>query len=193
VWLRLAAVISAQQEGRGHPFVLTLHGVQSDDLDAFSVPGGTLVLSEDFVRRRQLDDGQLAFVLAHEASHVLLEHERQALTAALSLPPGNVSRTVDDIYVEFGFNISVVRLLEPVMHQAEYEADEVGLLLAALAGYEPAQQLRFMEFEADAEAPRAAVVSTHPRATSRLARLQTRLPLAVRIFEYGVQQRETAR
>ena len=193
VWLRLAAVISAQQEGQAHPFVLSLHVVQSDDVDAFSVPDGTLVLSEDFVRRRQLDDAQLAFVLAHEASHVLLEHERQTLTAALSLLPRNVSRTVDDIYVEFGFNISIFRLLEPVMHQAEYEADELGLQLAALAGYEPAEQLRFMESEAAGGEPHAAVVSTHPTAKSRLARLQTRLPLAERIFEYGVQQRETTR
>jgi len=193
VWLRLAAVISAQQEGRARPFLLRLHVVQSDDIDAFSVPDGTLVLSEEFVRRRKLDDSQLAFVLAHEASHVLLEHERQALTAALSLLPRDVSRTVDDMYVEFGFNIAVVRLLEPVMHQAEYEADEVGLQLAALAGYAPAEQLRFMELEVDTDAQRAAVVSTHPTATSRLARLQMRLPLAERIFEYGVRKRETAR
>ena len=193
VWLRLGAVIRAQQEGWHHPFVLSLHIVQSDDVSAFSVPDGTLVLSEDFVRRREFDDAQLAFVLAHEASHVLLEHERQALTAALSLLPRNVSRSVDDIYVEFGFNISVIKLLEPVMHQAEYEADEVGLQLAALAGYEPAEQLRFMEIEAQAEAPLAAVVSTHPTAKSRLARLQTRLPLAERVFEYGVQHRMMAR
>ena len=144
VWLRLAVVIRAQQKGQAHPFVLSLHVVQSDDIDAFSVPDGTLVLSEDFVRRRQLDDAQLAFVFAHE---------RRTLTAALSLLPRNVSRTVDDIYVEFGFNISVVRLLEPVMHQAGYEADEVGLQLAALAGYEPVEQVRFMESEAAAGDP----------------------------------------
>jgi len=192
VWLRLAAVIRAQQEGQAHPLVLSLHVVQSDNIDAFSVPDGTLVLSEDFVRRRQLDDAQLAFVLAHEASHVLLEHERQTLTAALSLLPHNVSRTVDDVYVEFGFNISVVRLLEPVMHQAEYEADEVGLQLAALAAYVPVEQVRIMEIEAQAEAPLAAVVSTHPTAKSRLARLQTQLPLAERVFEYGAQHRKTA-
>ena len=193
VWLRLVAVISAQQEGQAPPFVLTLHVVQSDDVDALSVPGGTLVLSEDFLRRRQLDDAQLAFVLAHEASHVLLEHQRQALTAALSLLPRHVPRTVDDIYVEFGFNISVVRLLEPVRHQAEYAADELGLQLAALAGYDPEEQCRFMEFEAEAEAPRAAVVSTHPSAKSRLAGLRTRLPLARRIFEYGAREREAVR
>ncbi len=189
VWQRLTEVIAGQQKGRAKPFVLTLHVVQADDVDAFAAPDGTLVLSEEFVRRRRLDDAQLAFVLAHEASHTLLEHERQTLTAALLLLPRNVPRTVDDVYVEFGFNIEVLRLLEPVMQQAEFEADETGLQLAALAGYAPEAQLRFMESEAAAETPGAAVVSTHPTAASRLARLRGQLPLAERIYEYGIANR----
>ena len=192
VWLRLAAVAGAQQEGRAHPFTLTLHVVQSADIDAFAAPDGTLVLSEDFVRRRSLDEAQLAFVLAHEMAHILLEHERQALTAALSLLPRNVPRTVDDVYVEFGFNIGVLRLLEPVMHQAELEADEVGLRLAALAGYAPAAQLRFMKNEARSEVPGASVVSTHPSAATRLARLLSQLPLAERIYDQGLRRRVPA-
>jgi Zn-dependent protease with chaperone function len=193
VWDRLAAVIDGQQEGSRRRFVLRLHVVQSADVDAFAVPDGTLVLSEDFVRRRSLDDAQLAFVLAHEAAHVLLEHERQALTAALSLLPRGVARTVDDIYVEFGFNIAIVRLLEPVLHQAEFEADEVGLQLAAYAGYAPVEQLRFMESEAENETPGVEVVSTHPTAANRLARLRVQMPLAERIFDNGVQQRAQSR
>jgi Zn-dependent protease with chaperone function len=192
VWLRLADVMAGQQEGRAKPFVLTLHVVQADDVDAFAAPDGTLVLSEEFVRRRHLDDAQLAFVLAHEAAHTLLEHERQALTAALLLLPRNVPRTVKDIYVEFGFNIEVLRLLEPVMHQAEFEADEAGLQIAALAGYPAAAQLRFMENDAAAETAGAAIVSTHPSAASRLARLRGQLPLAERVYEYGIANRVQA-
>jgi predicted Zn-dependent protease len=150
------------------------------------------VLSEAFVRRRDLDDAQLAFVIAHEAAHTLLEHERQTLTAALALLPRNVPRTVDDVYVEFGFNIAVLRLLEPVMQQAELEADEVGLQLASLAGYLPEAQLRFLEVEAAGEKPADAVVVTHPTAASRLARLRSQLPLAERIYELGVSNRTLA-
>ena len=192
VWVRLADVFAMQQEGRPHPFALTLHVVQSTDVDAFATPDGTLVLSEAFVRRRDLDDAQLAFILAHEAAHTLLEHERQTLTAALSLLPRNVPRSVPDVYVEFGFNIAVLRLLEPVMQQAELEADEVGLQLAALAGYPPTDQLRFLEGEAAGERPAAAVVETHPTAASRLRRLRSQLPLAERIYELGVSNRTLA-
>ena len=193
MWRRLSTVVDAQQRQRAHPVELSLHVIQSDDIDAISAPDGTLVLSEAFVRSRHLSDAQLAFVLAHEASHVLLEHERQALTAALALLPRNVPRSIADIFVEFGFNIAVLQLLEPVMHQAEFEADELGLQLAALAGYEPAQQLLFMEAEADAEAPPVAVVSTHPTAKNRLARLQAQLPLAQRVFDYGQRQQPAER
>jgi predicted Zn-dependent protease len=192
VWLRVADVFAMQQEGRAHQFALTLHVVQSADVDAFATPDGTLVLGEAFVRRRDLDDAELAFILAHEAAHIVLEHERQTLTAALSLLPRNVPRSVGDVYVEFGFNIAVLRLLEPVMQQAELEADEVGLQLAALAGYPPEEQLRFLEREAADETPAAAVIETHPTAASRLTRLRGQLPLADRIYELGVSNRTLA-
>ncbi len=187
VWRRLSSVIGQQQQGSSRPFELSLHVVQSTDVDAFAAPDGTLVLSEDFVRRRRIDDAQLAFVLAHEVAHVLLEHERQALTAALAILPRVASRTVEDIYVEFGFNLSVVRLLEPVRHQAEYEADELGLQIAALAGYAPAEQLGYMENEAAADSPVDPLVSTHPTGPNRLVRLRARMPLAERIHAYAVQ------
>jgi predicted Zn-dependent protease len=187
VWSRLLIVVSQQQKASARPFELNLHVVQSTDVDAFAAPDGTLVLSENFVRRRHIGDAQLAFVLAHEVAHVLLEHERQALTAALAILPRVASRTVEDIYVEFGFNLSVVRLLEPVRHQAEYEADELGLQIAALAGYPPAAQLGYMENEAAADSPVDTLVSTHPTGPSRLVRLRARLPLAERIYEYAAQ------
>jgi predicted Zn-dependent protease len=187
VWRRLSSVIGGQQKASARPIELSLHVVQSTDVDAFAAPDGTLVLSEDFVRRRHIDGAQLAFVLAHELAHVLLEHERQALTAALAILPRVASRTVEDIYVEFGFNLSVVRLLEPVRHQAEYEADELGLQIAALAGYPPAEQLGYMENEAAADSPVDTLVSTHPSGPSRLVRLRARLPLAERIHVYAAQ------
>lgn len=186
VWRRLSSVVNQQQAASARPFALSLHVVQSTDVDAFAAPDGTLVLSEDFVRQRHFDDSQLAFVLAHEVAHVLLEHERQALTAALAILPRVSSRTVEDIYVEFGFNLGVVRLLEPVRHQAEYEADELGLQIAALAAFRPAEQLRYMEDEA-AASPADAMVSTHPTGSNRLHRLRARLPLAERIYEYAAQ------
>ncbi|HJW12089.1 MAG TPA: M48 family metalloprotease [Albitalea sp.] len=188
-WQRLAAVFGEQQANRAQPVALSLHVVQSADVDAFAVPDGTVVLSEAFVRERGLDAAQLAFVLAHEVAHVLLEHERETLTAALSLLPHNVSRSVDDVYVELDYNLGLLKAIELSMQQAEHEADAVGMQLAALAGYAPAEQLRFMEDEARHEPGATAVVATHPPARSRLLRLQAALPLAQRLYVRALEQR----
>jgi len=75
------------------------------------------------------------------------------------------------------------------MQQAEHEADSIGLQLAMLAGYVPAEQLRFMENEARQTPPRAPVVGTHPTARSRLLQLQATLPLAQRLYGHGLERR----
>jgi predicted Zn-dependent protease len=68
------------------------------------------------------------------------------------------------------------------MQQVELQADEAGLELAALAGYAPAQQLRFMRGLARAEADGEPLAATHPPAVERLRRLQGLLPLARRLY-----------
>lgn len=179
VWSRLLPELRAQPAApAGVRWQLVV--VQSEDVDAFAVPGGTIVLGEAFVRERRLAPAEIAFIVAHEAVHVLMQHERQTLTAALALLPRHVERSVDDVYVEMDYNLGLLRTLEPVLHQVEFEADELGLLLASLAGFDPQALLGFMAKEAGAETRRA-LVATHPDATQRLRRLQERLPLARRL------------
>ena len=86
-------------------------------------------------------------------------------------------------------NLGLLKSIELSMQQAEHEADAVGLQLAALAGYVPAEQLRFMENEARQTSPRAPVVATQPTARSRLLQLQATLPLAQRLYGHGLERR----
>src|SRR5262245_37099343 len=80
VWTELLDAAQAEADSKDMP-ALELIVVQSPDVEAFAVPDGRMVLSEAFVRERGLDEAELAFVLAHELAHVLLQHERQTLTA----------------------------------------------------------------------------------------------------------------
>lgn len=155
------------------------------DEAAFALPDGQVVISEALIEDRGLSDEALAFVLAHEMAHSILEHERQLLTAGRLLLPRQVDRSVRDMYVEFEHNLGLLRTLEPVLHQGEHEADELGLLLAALAGYAPRRQLEFMQNEVAEDSGRRALASTHPAPMERLERLQERLPLAQRLYERG--------
>jgi predicted Zn-dependent protease len=156
--------------------------VRLPGVDAMALPGGQIIISEDFIRANRLSDESIAFVLAHEMAHSILEHERQALTVARMLLPRDVNRTVDDIYTEMAFNHALFKALEPVMQQGELEADELGLLLAAKAGYAPEKQIAFIAREAAREIPLRPLVATHPTAKQRLQKLQERLPLAQRLF-----------
>lgn len=161
------------------PWSLTV--LRLPDEAAFALPDGQVVISEALIEDRGLSDEALAFVLAHEMAHSILEHERQLLTAGRLLLPRQVERSVRDMYVEFEHNFGLLKTLEPVLHQGEHEADEVGLLLAASAGYAPQRQIEFMQNEVAEDEDRRALAATHPSPFDRLQRLMQRLPLAVRV------------
>ena len=150
------------------------------------MPNGRLAISEAFVDRHLQTDETLAFVLAHEMFHSILEHERQALTFAQLMLPRQIVRSVRDMYVEIDFNLSLLMAMEPVMQQGEYEADELGLLLASAAGFDPDRQIAFIEAQCRADAGRQPLVATHPPACERLHALESLLPLARRQRPAGV-------
>ena len=186
VWRNLLPVVAAQRTGR----LVELHLVVVRDpaINALSFPDGTIVVSEPFIARLALGPAELAFVLAHEAAHVLLQHERQGLTSMLALIPSRAQRTPQDVYAELEFNyFAMADSMQVVFHQVEHEADELGLQLAALAGYPPHAQLRFLEQASEQGAPAQSMVSTHPDMASRLDSLRRILPLAQRLWEVGLQ------
>ena len=181
IFARLVTQARGQTErARRLPWSLTV--VRLNDVQAMALPGGQVVVSEAFIARLGASDAELAFVLAHEMAHSILEHERQALTFARMLLPRNVSRSVSDMYVEMSFNFALLKAMEPAMQEGEFEADELGLLLASAAGYAPEQQIEFMEREAGEEPGAEPLIATHPPASERLARLRMRLPLAQRLL-----------
>jgi predicted Zn-dependent protease len=181
IFQRLVGVARRQTErARRLPWSLTV--LRSPDVDALALPGGQVMISEASAPLRALPDEALAFVLAHEMAHSILEHERQTLHFARQLLPRDVVRSVSDVYIEIDHSFELLKALEPIMQQGEFEADELGLWLASAAGFEPRQQLRFIEAEAGRDRGRAVLVRTHPPARARLQRLRQGLPLADRLF-----------
>lgn len=176
-----------QQSPRAQALPWALTVVQLADVEALALPGGQVVIGEPFIDQRSLGDEALAFVLAHEMAHSILEHERQTLTFARMLLPRQVQRSVRDMYTELAFNFALLKATEPAMQQGEYEADELGLLLAAAAGFEPERQLTFLEREATLGTDSPALLSTHPAAAARLQALRERLPLAQRVWRLAAE------
>lgn len=158
--------------------------IRSPGEAAYALPGGQIVISEAFIDELHLGDDEIAFILAHEISHVLLQHECELLDVAqgIALPRG-INRNVADIYAEMDFDMGLLLNLEPVMTQSEFEADYAGMLIAALADFSPVRMLDFMEKTVASEDGRAAVIATHPASIQRLERLRSLLPLANRVRE----------
>ena len=168
------------QTARSATLPWSLLVVRLPDVNAFAMPNGRLAISEPFIDRHLHTDETLAFVLAHEMVHSILEHERQALTYARLLLPRQIVRSVKDMYVEIDFNASLLMDMEPVMQQGEYEADELGLLLASAAGFDPDRQIAFIEAQCRTDSARRQMVATHPPACQRHQALHALLPLARR-------------
>jgi predicted Zn-dependent protease len=80
--------------------------------------------------------------------------------------------------------IANVGLLLPYSRTQEYEADHIGLILMAIAGYDPHAALTFWEKMAQASKDKPAIefLSTHPLDTHRIARIKALIPEAMRYY-----------
>lgn len=171
-------VAAAAREQARRPVELRLVVVRDAATQAFSGPGGEIVVSERFVDAHGLTDAELAFVIAHEVMHVLLHHEAHAMALVAGVTAPGRTRPIADLYDDLEGDLRLVMKLAPAFHDHEFEADWQGLVLAALAGYDPREQAGFLRKLARA-AP-AGLQFTHPSASRRLERIDGTMPIAIR-------------
>ena len=116
-----------------------VHVTSDPQISAYSRAGGKLLVSSYFINFHQLNDGELAVVLAHEVAHVIAEHVREQISTAATLnpPPPNLIRTVEDVIDSMEADITVFMRLQPLSRLQEMEADDIGIELAARAGNAP--------------------------------------------------------
>lgn len=139
---------------------------------AWSLAGGRMYISEAFIDDFRMTDTELAFVLGHEMSHSLLQHENESLTVAAEFAPRGESRTVDSMYEALGVDIGLVFDLQPEIRAEEFEADRAAMLLAGAAGFDPEMALGFLRKLAGRSSERNTLLDTHPEASERLRRAQ---------------------
>lgn len=168
--------------------------IEDEQKNAFALPGGKVAVYTGILRVTQSDAG-LAVVLGHEIGHVLARHGAERLSQglaaqlggtvlALALGAGPNTETVLAAYglgAEYG-------VLRPFGRAQEAEADEIGLVLMARAGYDPREALAFWERMERATGARGATpefLSTHPSYGTRVRLLREKLPAALRLYEAG--------
>ena len=155
-------------------------------VNAFAVPGGKVaVYSGIFPVAR--DEAGLAVVLGHEVAHALLRHAGERMSQGQLLGAGlaiaGASGINPQLLQVFGMGASVGLIL-PFSRSQESEADQVGLILMAKAGYDPRVSLEVWERMEKKESGRERgappeFLSTHPGYETRVQRLREYIPEAL--------------
>jgi predicted Zn-dependent protease len=158
----------------------------SQELNAFCMPGGKIAFYFGILSKLQLDDDEVAAIMGHEVSHALLEHarERMGKTSATRLGIelgaalfglGNAGRMVGDL----GGQLLTLKF----SRDDESEADALGLILAAKAGYNPRAGVTLWQkmLEASKGAP-PQWLSTHPSGEARIREIENRLSVVEPIY-----------
>jgi len=144
---------------------------QSKEINAFCMAGGKIGVYSGLVASLQLTDDELAAVIGHEIAHALREHVREQMTMqyAAQLPGLLVGiATGSRALAQLGDMVSEVTLRLPHSRQAEVEADQMGVELAARAGYDPRAAITLwqkMRRNGGGQPPE--FLSTHPAPENR--------------------------
>ena len=158
-----------------------IHTCSACDESASAMAGGKLLVSTDFIAGNALSDDELAYLLAHEMAHVLAEHTREFSTIARFFLGNGLNRGYDDIHQELEENLPVILRMAPDNVQQELEADYIGLVLGARAGFAPEALLSLLQKLRTGERP---LFGTHPgdlqREEHARAMLETGRRLAAR-------------
>lgn len=165
------------------------HVLQDNTVNAFAVPGGKIAVYSGLMAIAS--DDELAYVVGHEIAHVTARHgaERMSQQALLNAVEnkltGSMTSEKNKALFETAYGLGInVGILLPYSRQNEYEADEIGSLYAAKAGFNPMGGISMLNklkvLSQGAESPEW--LSTHPLDDNRIAALEKLLPERMKIY-----------
>jgi len=166
--------------------------LESDQVNAFCLPGGKIAVYTGLLPVAKNEAG-LAVVVGHEVAHAVARHGGERLSQRMSAEIiqellatglGKASPLVRDGAMQaFGIGTQVGVLL-PYSRTHETEADQIGLMYAARAGYDPREAVALWErMEAVGKTRPPEFLSTHPREARRIERLGELMPEAMKTYE----------
>lgn len=162
--------------------------------NAFALPGGKIGVHIGMLDVAETP-GQLAAVVAHEVGHVLLRHGNERMSQSIladaamntaSIAAGAAAPQYQDLIVG-GLGVGAqFGVLLPFSRKHESEADEVGQVFMAQAGFYPAEAVTLWQNMAamGGQGP-AQWQSTHPSDDTRIAKLKANLPRAMQAYEHA--------
>ncbi len=172
-------------------FAWEFHLVQDQTPNAFCMPGGKIVVNEGILPYTQ-DESGLAIVLGHEVAHAVAKHSAERISQQLLLSYGgsvlgaalhtkssatqNLAQEVYGLGAQYG-------VMLPYSRGNESEADRLGLIFAAMAGYDPHAAVTFWQRMAQNSQSVPEFLSTHPSDATRISNIQKLIPEAMKYYK----------
>ncbi|MBN1504132.1 MAG: M48 family metallopeptidase [Candidatus Eisenbacteria bacterium] len=166
--------------------------VESEDINAWCMPGGKVVVYTGILPVTK-DEAGLAVVMGHEIGHAVAEHGNERMSHQLVAQMGGLAlsealeqkpeQTRQLWAAAFGLGTQVGVLL-PFSRLQETEADRLGLIFMAMAGYDPHRAVDFwkrMASQQEGGAP-PEFLSTHPSDETRIQKLSELVPEAMKYY-----------
>ena len=195
---RLASAVEAYLRNNGAAdeiknFSWEFNLVADKNVNAFCMPGGKIVVYEGLLPVTQ-DEASLAIVLGHEIAHAVAKHSAEQMSKKIRQSYGTqigsqilgaiAGQSVGDLagaVAQQGFSFANLRY----SRDNETEADHIGLIFAAMAGYNPQVSVPFWKRMAalSGNSNQSDMFSDHPSDAKRIAAIQQWMPTAMKYYE----------
>lgn len=167
--------------------------VQDKSANAFCMPGGKIVVYEGLLPITQ-DESSLAIVLGHEIAHAVAKHSAEQLSTQAKQNVGAKvlgavlgvagASNATSILTQTAFSLGTKLSSLKYSRDNENEADYMGLVFAAMAGYDPSVAVSFWQrMASNSQNRKLAFLSDHPSDANRIANIKKWLPVAKKYYK----------
>lgn len=165
--------------------------VENQEINAWCMPGGKVVIYTGILPITK-DETGLAVVMGHEIAHAVAQHGSERMSQGLLQQLGGLALDValqdqpeatrDLFLTAYGLG-STIGVILPYSRTHETEADKLGLIFMAMAGYDPNQAVNFWQRMANLNNNKLPeFLSTHPSDETRISQIKKFLPEALKYY-----------
>ena len=158
---------------------------ENDEPNAFALPGGKVGVNTGLFKVAK-NDAQLAAVVGHEVAHAVARHGAERMSQGILTQLGAAAvgiGTGSAGYAQMAAQAATLVIVLPYSRTQEAEADHIGLLYMAEAGYDPREAIALWQnFESLGGDRPPEFLSTHPAPGSRIEELEALMPEALEVY-----------
>ena len=167
--------------------------VQNKEANAFCMPGGKIVVYEGLLPYTK-DEASLAIVLGHEIAHAVAKHSAEQMSKQIKNQYG--TQILGGVLQAAGVGSTTTQLAQLIAQKGlqfrslkysrdnESEADRMGLIFAAMAGYDPNVAVSFWQrMSQGSSSNQSDMFSDHPSDAKRIAAIKAEMPEALKYYK----------